>query len=120
MRIPIQKVLAIGLTKSLEIVSINAYVSGVFFLDSPLDLFDNQRKELIMKSQMHTRASGSSSGGRSTLNGSLPYMSERQTQAYLMARDAIRRIQRTSSIFDPILGDPAQRLRTANRRQNSH
>ncbi len=29
-----------------------------------------------------------------------PYMSERQIQAYLMARDAIRSIQRTSSIFD--------------------
>jgi len=73
-----------------------------------------------MKSHMHTRSSGSSGGGRSTLNGSLPYMSERQIQAYLMARDAIRRIQRTSSIVDTILEDPAQRLRAANRRQNSH
>lgn len=73
-----------------------------------------------MKSHMQTRASGSSSGGRSTLNGSLPYMSERQTQAYLMARDAIRRVQRTSSIVEPILEDTAQRLRAANRRQNSH
>jgi hypothetical protein len=32
MRIPIQKVLALGLKKSLEIVSINAYISGVSFL----------------------------------------------------------------------------------------
>lgn len=73
-----------------------------------------------MKSHMHTGASDSRSSGRRTLNGSLPYMSERQTQAYLMARDAIRRIQRTSSIVDPILEDPDQRLRVANRRQNSH
>jgi len=29
----------------------------------------------------------------------LPSMSEKQTQAYLMARDALRRIQRTSSLL---------------------
>jgi hypothetical protein len=73
-----------------------------------------------MKSHMHTRGSGSSNGGRNPLNGSLPYMSERQTQAYLMARDAIRRIQRTSSIVDSISNDAVQRLRAASRRQNSH
>ena len=73
-----------------------------------------------MKSHMQTRGSGSSGGGRSSLNGSLPYMSERQTQAYLMARDAIRRIQRTSSIIVSISENPTQRLRAANRRQGSH
>jgi len=30
--------------------------------------------------------------------GGIPYMSERQTQAYLMARDALRRVQRTASL----------------------
>jgi hypothetical protein len=30
--------------------------------------------------------------------GGLPSMSARQTQAYLLARDALRRIQRTSSL----------------------
>ena len=31
--------------------------------------------------------------------GSLGSMSEKQTQAYLLARDALRRIQRTSSLL---------------------
>jgi hypothetical protein len=32
--------------------------------------------------------------------GSSSYLSERQTQAYLLARDTIRRIQRSASFFD--------------------
>jgi hypothetical protein len=31
----------------------------------------------------------------------MPYMSDAQTQAYLMARDALRRIRRTSSLLFP-------------------
>lgn len=73
-----------------------------------------------MKSHMHTRASDNLGGVRSTPDGSLPYMSERQIQAYLTARDAIRRIQRTSSIVTSFSQDSAQRLKAANRRQNSH
>ncbi len=34
--------------------------------------------------------------------GGLPYMSERQTEAYLLARDALRRIQRTSSLVSAV------------------
>ena len=34
--------------------------------------------------------------------GGLPSMSEKQTQAYLVARDALRRIQRTSSLVIPM------------------
>ena len=35
-------------------------------------------------------------------SGGLPYMSERQTEAYLLARDAVRRIQRTSSLVSAV------------------
>lgn len=73
-----------------------------------------------MKSHPHTRASGSGNANRSASTGALPYMSERQTEAYLMARDAIRRIQRSSFIVDSISEDSVQRLRAATRRQNSH
>jgi hypothetical protein len=68
----------------------------------------------------HRQSRGSGGGGRRAVTGALQCMSDRQTQAYLMARDAIRRIQRTSSIVDLILNDAAQRLRAASRSQNSH
>ena len=46
----------------------------------------------------------SSARGRAARNpmrrsGALPYMSERQIQAYLLARDAVRRVQRTASLL---------------------
>lgn len=74
-----------------------------------------------MKSHVHTRATGSgSSNGRGAATSALPYMSERQTQAYLMARDTIRRIQRTSPIIDSISSDVVQRLQAPYRCQNIH
>jgi len=73
-----------------------------------------------VKSNLHTRASGSGNSGRSAVNGALPYMSERQTQAYLIARDTIRRIQRTSSIFDSISKESVPGLEGANQRRNIH
>ena len=47
----------------------------------------------------------SSGPGRTTRNAprrsaGIPYMSERQIQAYLLARDALRRIQRSTSLVD--------------------
>lgn len=36
-----------------------------------------------------------------------PYMSERQTQAYLLARDTVRRIQRTASLVGAMSQRPA-------------
>ncbi len=36
------------------------------------------------------------------VSGGLPYMSQRQTEAYLLARDALRRIQRTSSLVSAV------------------
>ena len=58
-----------------------------------------------MNSQSPTPSSGK---GRAALNasrrsGGIPYMSERQIQAYLLARDAVRRVQRTSSLFGAAL-----------------
>jgi hypothetical protein len=40
----------------------------------------------------------SSGSRRSARPGGMPTMSQRQTEAYLLARDAVRRIQRTSSL----------------------
>ncbi len=37
-----------------------------------------------------------------TRDGMLAIMSERQTQAYLMARDVVRRVQRAAPLFDAI------------------
>ena len=73
-----------------------------------------------MDSHFQKHSSGSGSGSRRALNGTMPYLSERQTQAYLMARDTIRRIQRTASIVDSIANDAADKLRSANRRLDSH
>jgi hypothetical protein len=36
-------------------------------------------------------------------SGGMPYTSERHTEAYLLARDAVRRIQRTSSLVGALL-----------------
>ncbi|HEX5739834.1 MAG TPA: hypothetical protein VFY22_15080 [Hydrogenophaga sp.] len=54
---------------------------------------------------MNSCSSTPSSGRRPTARkaatraGGLLYMSERQTEAYLLAREAVRRIQRTSSLI---------------------
>lgn len=50
----------------------------------------------------HSPAPSSGKAGASrravTRPGGVPGMSERQAEAYLLARDAVRRIQRTSSL----------------------
>lgn len=57
-----------------------------------------------MSSQSHSPSPTLSSGrGRvarsaTKMLGGIRYMSERQMQAYLLARDAVRRMQRTSSL----------------------
>lgn len=47
-----------------------------------------------------TPTSGKNLVGRNsaTRSGAAAYISERQTQAYLLARDAVRRVQRTASL----------------------
>jgi hypothetical protein len=56
-----------------------------------------------MASRSVTPASGNSGRNRRSMprRGGLPSMSEKQTQAYLIARDALRRIQRTSLLVLP-------------------
>ena len=54
---------------------------------------------------LQSSSTPSSGGGRTARNavrrsGAIPYMSERQIQAYLLARDALRRIRRTPSLVD--------------------
>ena len=53
-----------------------------------------------MNSPSLTPSSGRGRAAPSTANrpGAIPYMSERQTQAYLLARDVVRRVQRNSWI----------------------
>ncbi len=53
-----------------------------------------------MSVRIATSLSGDPDPSRRTMKrrGGLPSMSARQTQAYLLARDALRRIQRTSSL----------------------
>ncbi len=58
-----------------------------------------------MKSDFQARTSTNGESSRNGSTGAMPYMSKRQTQAYLMARDTIRRIQRTSSIVSSISRD---------------
>jgi hypothetical protein len=56
-----------------------------------------------MSSRSGTSLSGNAGQGRTTMKrrGGLPSMSEKQTQAYLIARDALRWIQRTSALVPP-------------------
>ena len=82
--------------------------------------FDNQRKELLMKSYFQPHASGQDGEHRGSRPGAAPSMSERQMQAYLMARDTIRRIQRTASFVDALAKDPARWPRNADGRHTSH
>jgi hypothetical protein len=83
-------------------------------------LFYSQRKELIMKSHFQPHASGHDGDHRGSKAGASPSMSERQTQAYLMARDTIRRIQRTAWLVDALAKDPARWPRTTDGRHISH
>lgn len=53
----------------------------------------------LSKSAARIRTKGRRRGG-------LPSMSESQTQAYLITRDVLRRIQRTSSHHFPEVGEP--------------
>jgi hypothetical protein len=89
---------ALGIT-ALEMQNIDAYLQP----ESPyLDSDETWRKESIMNSRF--AASPSETAAPTTRKtrsrrGGLASMSEKQTQAYLMARDALRRIQRTSLLL---------------------
>ncbi len=76
-----------------------------------------------MNSHSPTPSSGRGRAARNTAtrSGGIPYMSERQTQAYLLARDAVRRVQRTSSLVDAISQRAAGNFNWAQgARQQSH
>lgn len=73
-----------------------------------------------MKPHIHTHNSASGAGTRSSVRGAMPYMTERQIQAYLMARDAIRRVRHASSSFDSYQGDMPHHYRAADGQHNSH
>ena len=53
-----------------------------------------------MNSYSPTPSAGSGRTARGTAkrSGAMAYMSEQQTRAYLLARDTVRRVQRTSSL----------------------
>ena len=57
-----------------------------------------------MNSHSSTPSSGPGRSSRKAADGSggLPCMSKRQTEAYLLARDALRRIQRTSALVGAV------------------
>jgi hypothetical protein len=97
-----------------------APISTLAFLFHIVTLFDSQRKELIMKSHNQPHPSGQEGAHRGSKPGATPSMSERQTQAYLMARDTIRRIQRTAWFVDAIAKDPDRWSRTTDGRHISH
>lgn len=63
-----------------------------------------------MKTQIQAGPAGRGRGSRSAMSGALRYMSERQTQAYLLSRDTIRRIQRTASIVEAVASGRSVRL----------
>lgn len=71
-------------------------------------------------SNLNTRVAERASSRRSGLSGPLPYLSDRQTQAYLMARDTIRRIRRTSTIVTSIAKETGPSLHAMNRSQSRH
>ncbi len=58
-----------------------------------------------MDSRSSMPASGTSFASRTLSKrvAGTPYMSEQQTQAYLIARDVVRRVQRTSPLVSSIL-----------------
>ena len=57
-----------------------------------------------MNSYSPTPSSGKDRAASGTVKrpGAIPYMSERQTQAYLLARDAVRRVRRSSWLAEAI------------------
>ena len=61
-----------------------------------------------------------SAGGRSAKSGAMPGMSELHIQAYLTARDAIRRIQRSASLFDAPTKQPGSGSESAPDRRDCH
>lgn len=75
-----------------------------------------------MPSQIGRRVPGIKGRGSWTMRrrGGLPSMSEKQTQAYLIARDALRRLGRTCSLVLPMVekgsgGDRSEATRTRDR-----
>ncbi|MES2609130.1 MAG: hypothetical protein V4679_02765 [Pseudomonadota bacterium] len=56
---------------------------------------------------MNLHSPSPSSGRSRAARGALRYMSPLQTDAYLLARDAVRRIQRSSALLDMGLLAPA-------------
>ena len=75
-----------------------------------------------MPSQIGPRAPGTKGRSGSTMRrrGGLPSMSEKQTQAYLIARDTLRRLGRTCSLVLPTVekgsgGDRSEATRTRGR-----
>jgi hypothetical protein len=52
--------------------------------------------------------------------GSSSYLSERQTQAYLLARDTIRHIQRSASFFDAPCNETAPVQSNAQGQRKGH
>jgi hypothetical protein len=72
-----------------------------------------------MKSHFQPTPSGRK-GTRGALAGNMPYLSERQTQAYLLARDTIRRIQRSASFFDAPSNETAPVQSNAQGQRKGH
>ena len=76
-----------------------------------------------MNSHFPTPSSGRGRTARSaaTRSGGMPCMSERELEAYLLARDTVRRVQRTTSLVSAI---SKQVAKSANRvpgsRRQSH
>lgn len=73
-----------------------------------------------MKQHTQQRASGGARGSRSSKPAATAYMSEQNIQAYLMARDAIRRVKRTAPIFDSIDNATAWKQAATRVRRDSH
>jgi hypothetical protein len=90
------------------------------FLVLHIRYFCHQRKESIMNSHFQPRRSGRGNGTQSAVNGAMSYMSEEQTRAYLMARDTIRRIQRSSFVWGPTIKPSTEGTGTAVGRHLGH
>lgn len=73
-----------------------------------------------MKSHTDMQSSVSGHSARSSIHGAMPSMSERQMQAYLMARDAIRRVRHTSAFFDSMEKDVIREHRATDRHRDCH
>lgn len=62
-----------------------------------------------------TPSSGKNSAARSTAlrSGAAAYMTDRQLQAYLLARETVRRMQRAASVIGATWQHPAGSLKAA-------